>query len=107
MPEGTIGIARGAGALFGVTSTLCYAWQVRRCGLEHTALQSIWLLVALLAPCVVSIFVPDFTLSAVLLCGGVILSRLGLWSFDMAVTQVLTPPLSSPPLTVGSCVVVL
>ena len=52
------------------------------------ALRAIWLMVLLLVPCVLSIWVENTTVSAALLCGGVITSRLGLWSFDIAITQI-------------------
>ena len=45
-------------------------------------------MILLLVPCVLSIWVENTTVSAALLCGGVITSRLGLWSFDIAITQI-------------------
>ena len=88
MPESSIGIARGLGALFGVTATFAYPWAARNWGVQRTALRSVWLMILLLTPCVASIWVRDWQISAALLCGGVITSRVGLWCFDIAVCQI-------------------
>eukprot|EP00658_Telonema_sp_P-2_P008159 TRINITY_DN13060_c0_g4_i4.p1 TRINITY_DN13060_c0_g4~~TRINITY_DN13060_c0_g4_i4.p1 ORF type:complete len:591 (-),score=103.94 TRINITY_DN13060_c0_g4_i4:452-2224(-) len=89
MPGTYLGIARGCGAAFGIVATIVTPIMVHRLGARKAGLVSIWVQLMLLLPCFLSTAVSDPLAELSLLIGGVVVSRLGLWGFDLAVTQLL------------------
>ncbi|CAA0836232.1 Solute carrier family 40 member 2 [Striga hermonthica] len=83
-----IGTMRGISATVGILATFVYPIMESRISTLRTGLWSIWSQWTCLLLCVVSVFVKEKRLvSAYLLMGGVALSRLGLWMFDLSVVQ--------------------
>ncbi|KAL1808110.1 hypothetical protein ACET3Z_025100 [Daucus carota] len=89
IPTYVIGIARGVSATIGITATFLYPILQSRISTLRTGLWSIWSQWAFLLVCVASIWVKDKLKSAYVLMGGVALSRLGLWMFDLSVIQLM------------------
>lgn len=109
MDEAHLAIARGGGAIFGLLGTFGFPILSQRFGINKTGLISIWMQVSMLSFCVISTFFSSTTgdcegildvtqkddctsnrnTELSLLLTGVIVSRLGLWMFDLAVTQML------------------
>eukprot|EP00898_Chlorokybus_atmophyticus_P002489 jgi/Chlat1/3240/Chrsp22S03423 len=86
--------ARGCAAGMGVLATFIYPIMTNKVKPLRSGLRSIWAQasaqsVVCLIPCVVAIYVQSARASAVLLIVGVIFSRVGLWSFDLSVTQLV------------------
>jgi len=87
---GYVGVARAIAAISGIGATFVTPRSVQRHGVEVTGLLFIWWMWACIFPSVVAAFYStnyEFCLWIVVL--GVILSRFGLWGFDLAVTQLL------------------
>lgn len=93
-----IGLWRGVAAVVGLFGTCAFPWAVRHFrSLEGTALSSVLFQLACLgaalasvlwlAPTTATTTAAAATLSLALLIAGVCLSRVGLWVFDIAVTQ--------------------
>lgn len=82
---------RAIAALVGVIATYASPWMIRRWGLLQSALLSIWLQVLLLLPVTLSFLYYFRSTSAHLVILFVFLcaSRFGLWSFDLAETQIM------------------
>lgn len=82
-----------ASAAIGLAGTVVYKWLTvqRKCSLVTTGMWSILFQLVCITVAFVSLFVltaPQFyNFSMALLIGGVCLSRIGLWVFDMTVTQ--------------------
>ncbi|KAI6698569.1 hypothetical protein NL676_018688 [Syzygium grande] len=89
IPAYVIGIGRGLSATIGIAATLLYPFLHSRISTLRTGLWSIWCQWAFLIVCVASIWVQDKHLSVSMLMGGVATSRLGLWMFDLSVTQLM------------------
>jgi iron-regulated transporter 1 len=111
MTEATLGGLRGVGAVFGITATFIFAPLQGRVGLARTGLFAIWAQLATLVLCLVSAALaqPWFgdchslredseafhachrsrALELGLLMSGTILARMGLWLFDLTVSQLL------------------
>ncbi|KAK4483822.1 hypothetical protein RD792_011029, partial [Penstemon davidsonii] len=92
IPAYVIGIARGISATFGIAATFLYPLLHSRISTLRTGLWSIWsqyniMQWSCLLLCVASIFIKGKLVSAYMLMGGVAMSRLGLWMFDLAVIQ--------------------
>ncbi|CDP06418.1 unnamed protein product [Coffea canephora] len=87
IPAYIIGIARGTSATIGILATFLYPVLESQLSTLRTGLWSIWSQWTCLVVCVASIWVPNKLGAAYLLMGGVALSRLGLWMFDLAVIQ--------------------
>ncbi|KAG6643507.1 solute carrier family 40 member 2-like isoform X1 [Carya illinoinensis] len=87
VPAFVIGIGRGISAMIGIGATFVYPVIQSRISTLRTGLWSIWSQWIFLLICVASILVHKSTLSAYLLMTGVATSRLGLWTFDLAVIQ--------------------
>ncbi|KAM7263032.1 hypothetical protein ACFE04_000715 [Oxalis oulophora] len=87
IPTYAIGIARGLNAVVGIAATVVYPFLQSRITSIRTGLWSIWSQWICLLVCVGSIWMQNKSLSAYMLMAGVILSRLGLWMFDLAVIQ--------------------
>ncbi|XP_024530978.1 solute carrier family 40 member 1 isoform X1 [Selaginella moellendorffii] len=89
VPAYVIGLARGVSACVGVAATCCYPVMHANLQTVRTGLWSIWMQWSCLLICVASIFINTPALSSALLIVGIIASRFGLWSFDLAVTQLM------------------
>jgi iron-regulated transporter 1 len=83
-----IGVGKACMALVGILSTFVYSWHVKRFGIDRTGLHAAVALAVLLIPSLISVFIKDWTVSAILLVVGVVISRIGLWVFDMSITQI-------------------
>jgi solute carrier family 40 (iron-regulated transporter), member 1 len=91
VPQSAIGINRGAGAAFGLVGTFLFPRIARWAGsLLRAGLVSVWLFFALLLPCAVSFaLLGESSVSDFALIGCMVLSRAGLWAFDLAETQIM------------------
>jgi hypothetical protein len=87
-----VGASRGAGAIFGLIGTFVYP-QLLKCNggsVERAGLYSVWLFWICLVPGLVMFYiagesnVSDYTVLSVM-----VVSRVGLWAFDLAVTQIM------------------
>jgi iron-regulated transporter 1 len=86
----TIGIWRGISSAIGLLGTCLYHWSVQYMTLEMTGMWSIVYEFLCLSLSYGSLFVRnDDHLSLILLITGVCMSRIGLWVFDIAVTQMM------------------
>jgi iron-regulated transporter 1 len=83
----TVGIWRGISSAVGLAGTFVYHASVKRTTLVNTGMWSIIYEFACLSICFASLFVDDFNLSMGMLIAGACASRIGLWVFDIAVTQ--------------------
>ncbi|KAJ7157945.1 Ferroporti-1 [Mycena crocata] len=88
---------RGLCVVTGLIGTLVTVPLEKKLGSARAGSWSIWSMVACLLPVMASfyIFGPRNTLGAVLLFGGMALSRIGLWSFDLIQTKQLQDALAS------------
>ncbi|KAM6574094.1 hypothetical protein CsatA_022421 [Cannabis sativa] len=91
-----IGIGRGVSAVIGIGATIVYPLLQSHISTLRTALWSIWSQWVCLLVCVGSILWTKYgnnnsnnISSWYMLMGGVALSRLGLWSFDLSVIQLM------------------
>ncbi|XP_022719859.1 solute carrier family 40 member 1-like [Durio zibethinus] len=87
IPAFVIGMARGISAAIGIAATVVYPVLQSRISTFRTGLWSVWSQWICLLVCVASIWVKYSHFSAYMLMGGVATSRLGLWMFDLSVTQ--------------------
>ena len=87
MSISTIGMWRGFSSVIGLLATFFYHQSAKMFSLQVTALWSIVWEFLCLSLTFASIFVDDKTIQLTLLIGGVIPSRIGLWVYDIAVTQ--------------------
>jgi iron-regulated transporter 1 len=83
----TIGIVRGVSSAIGLLGTCVYHLSIRHLSLKMTGMWSVTYQCSCLAVALLSVFTYSGTTSLVLLIGGVCASRIGLWVFDIAVTQ--------------------
>jgi solute carrier family 40 (iron-regulated transporter), member 1 len=79
---------RGIAALSGVAATYMYKPSVAKYGIFKTAFVSTWAQLICIVPCVVAFMFHEH-LRVWIICGGIILSRCGLWGFDMAEQQIM------------------
>lgn len=94
--EAKLSIYRGCGALSGLLATTVFPPLERRLGLIPTGAASIWMQLACVlcaaAPAVLDVLSPGSipqTAITLALVWGLVLSRFGLWSFDLAANQVI------------------
>lgn len=85
----TIGVWRGVSSAIGLAGTCVYHWSAKKMTLELTGLWSIIYEFMCLSLSYSSLFVDDYKLSLTMLIGGVCASRIGLWVFDITVTQMM------------------
>jgi iron-regulated transporter 1 len=85
----TVGIWRGISSAVGLAGTFVYHESVKRTTLVNTGMWSIIYEFACLSICFASLFVHDFNTSMGMLIAGACASRIGLWVFDIAVTQLM------------------
>ena len=89
MALATVGLLRGISAALGLLGTMAYHVSVKSTSLVTTGLWSIVFEFMCLSVCFASFFVPSYIGSIRLLVGGVLASRIGLWVFDISVTQMM------------------
>jgi iron-regulated transporter 1 len=82
-----VGTCRGIASVIGLLGTLVYHQSVKRMSLEATGMWSIVYEVGCLALSCGSLFIDLDSLSLTMLISSICLSRIGLWVFDIAVTQ--------------------
>jgi iron-regulated transporter 1 len=85
----TVGIWRGISSAVGLTGTFVYHASVKRMTLVQTGMWSILYEFTCLSICFASLFVDDFNTSMGMLIAGACASRIGLWVFDITVTQLM------------------
>jgi iron-regulated transporter 1 len=83
----TIGTLRGISSAVGLVGTLAFSISVRKRGLAFTGLWSIIFQFFWLGLCYLSIYIDNLYLALWLLVIGVCCSRIGLWAFDLTITQ--------------------
>lgn len=84
-----IGLWRGVSSLAGLAGTFIYPLMAKRTGLIEVGMVSIAFQLLCLTSCYGSLFVDSRSGSFVMLIAGVCFSRLGLWVFDISVTQLM------------------
>lgn len=85
----SIGIWRGVSSAVGLLGTFAYHFSVKKMSLIDTGMWSIFYQFCCLSLSFLSLFIENYSLSLVLLILGVIASRIGLWVFDIAITQLM------------------
>ncbi|CAB9505585.1 family 40 member 1 [Seminavis robusta] len=83
----TIGLWRGVSSAVGLMGTFAYHFSVKRTTLVKTGMWSIAYQFTCLTMSYVSLFIENYTLSLTMLILGVCTSRIGLWVFDISITQ--------------------
>jgi hypothetical protein len=89
VPPYVLGLARAVAALVGILATVVYPSVHARLQTVRTGVWSIWLQCSLLSICVASTWVQSPRVASIMLIAGVAASRLGLWMFDLSVTQLM------------------
>ncbi|XP_024529854.1 solute carrier family 40 member 1-like [Selaginella moellendorffii] len=89
VPAHIIGVARGLGAFLGVAATYMYPVLQSREGTGKAGLWAISTQWLCLMVSVASVWIHKTSVAASLLISGIVASRLGLWMFDLAVTQLM------------------
>ena len=84
----SIGVWRGISSAAGLSGTFVYQIMASRMNLTKTGMISVTFQFICLSLSYASLFIHDNSTSLWLLIGGVCASRVGLWVFDIAVTQV-------------------
>ena len=82
-----VGVLRGIASAIGLLGTFVYHCSVKLWSLETTGLWSVSYQFGCLAVALLSLSIPNDVATLTLLIGCVCLSRIGLWVFDIAVTQ--------------------
>ena len=85
----TVGVWRGLSSAAGLMGTFAYHFSAKRMTLMDTGMWSITYQFVCISLSYFSLFIDSYTLSLALLILGVISSRIGLWVFDIAVTQLM------------------
>ena len=84
-----IGILKGVSSTIGLLGTVAYHISSRRHTLSFTGSWSIIFQFSCLTICCASLYVSNDSLSLTMLVSGVIVSRIGLWVFDLTITQIM------------------
>lgn len=87
MDLSSVGALRGVASAIGLCGTFVYHLSASRLSLEATGMWSISYQLTCLVLCILSLLTSVKRWAFILLVGGVCLSRIGLWVFDIAVTQ--------------------
>jgi len=85
----TVGVWRGVSAAVGLAGTFVYHFSTKHTTLVNTGMWSVVYQLLCISTSFWSLFIDDYLLSITLLIGGVCLSRIGLWVFDISVTQLM------------------
>lgn len=83
-----IGVWRGVSAAVGLAGTFVYKVLSAKIGLVGSGMLSVTVQFCCLSIAYASLFVDNLTISFAMLIVGVCSSRIGLWVFDISVTQV-------------------
>ena len=87
---GHLGFARAVAAVSGMLSTVTTPRLVPKSGVESTGLRYIWFMWACILPCTMAAFYASTNANFLwIIVVSVIVSRFGLWGFDLCVTQML------------------
>jgi iron-regulated transporter 1 len=96
MEEGVLSLWRGAGAASGISATLIFPYLQQKLGLLRTAMLALWFQFLCLLFGVASSSSPSSAATSssnnnksTLLVVGLVLSRFGLWTFDLAANQLI------------------
>ncbi len=89
MQLGVVGFWRGISSAIGLLGTLAYRKSVSTISLETTGQWSIMAQFVCLLTCYASLFMHNNNASLAMLIGGTCCSRVGLWVFDLSVTQLM------------------
>ncbi|XP_024520150.1 solute carrier family 40 member 1 [Selaginella moellendorffii] len=89
VPAHIIGVARGLGAFLGVAATYLYPVIQSKEGTGKAGLWAISTQWLCLMVSVASVWIHKTSVATSLLISGIVASRLGLWMFDLAVTQLM------------------
>merc|ERR1711935_1316002 len=84
-----IGLWRGVASAAGLMGTFVYSIMAQKLDLIDVGMISVTFEFLCLAVCYWSLFVNDVNLFFVMLIAGVCFSRIGLWVFDISVTQLM------------------
>lgn len=85
-----LGSSQGAGAIAGLLGTLAFPYLRKWGRLEHIAVLCVWVFWLCLVPILVAfVFTGESALSDYLLLGCVVISRMWLWTTDLAETQIM------------------
>lgn len=92
-----IGVCRGIANAIGLLGTVVYHYSVQKMSVQATGMWSITYQFTCLTLCYVSLFIPPdpahafFSIDTplLMLVGGVCASRIGLWVFDISITQLM------------------
>lgn len=91
----SIGFWRGVSSAIGLAGTLAYDISVKRLSLVTTGMWSIVYQWSCLSIGLASVFVTDNRIALAMLIGSVCCSRIGLWVFDISVTQLMQEQIPS------------
>jgi iron-regulated transporter 1 len=92
----TVSVWRGVSSAVGLTGTFAYSLSMKFCSVETTGMWSIVFQLFCLTLSYISLFVGDYNTSLVMLVTGVCASRVGLWVFDIAMTQLFQECIPNP-----------
>jgi solute carrier family 40 (iron-regulated transporter), member 1 len=91
-----IGMWRGVSSAAGLAGTFVYHFMSKTTGLISIGMISVVFQFLCLTLCYVSLYIQHRTVSFVMLIAGVCLSRIGLWVFDISVTQLMQEHIPAP-----------
>ncbi|KAF9432598.1 hypothetical protein BGZ76_010580 [Entomortierella beljakovae] len=98
--SGLLGVMKALAGIMGVVGTFIMPICAKKVGNVRTGLWSIWQLAISLVAVVVALTNQlDYTVTSILLFGGMALSRVGLWMFDIAENLILQEYTSSSEIT--------
>lgn len=85
----TVGLWRGVSSAIGLLGTFVYRISSKRLTVVQTGQWSIMYLFGCLSLCFGSFFIDDYLISMTMLITGACSSRIGLWVFDISITQLM------------------
>lgn len=91
IPDSVLGLSRGAGAVFGLIGTFIFPFTRQLLGrVERVAVVSVWLFWACLTPVILAFALSgESSTSDYAMLGCMVVSRVWLWSADLAETQIM------------------
>jgi iron-regulated transporter 1 len=92
----SIGIWRGIASAAGLAGTFVYHLMAKRTSLVNTGMISIMFQFVCLTSCYASLYIDNNSISFAMLIAGVCFSRIGLWVFDISVTQLMQENIPAP-----------
>jgi iron-regulated transporter 1 len=91
-----IGLWRGVASVAGLGGTFVYHCMVKQMSLVNVGMVSVVFQLLCLTACYVSLFVDNINIFFTLLISGVCFSRIGLWVFDISITQLMQLHIPAP-----------